>query len=207
MANTSLQLSKLRSAQLAYRSEWSLVDQVIESAFANHQSNLNYGGVYLKVVLVERLYSAGIKRCKLTEPEVAKALMSMGDRLTSISVRLQRLGLTRQTLPRIIQIHGIVTSRLQKATGPNSKYLYSFVSKYLYFSTGVFPIYDTQAEGGAKGLVSRQLLQSTCRAMRQLEGGMDNYRKHATRFLLVHEDALALDPLATPKETDFLLWD
>ena len=199
MANTALTKSDVVVARQSYHGAFRAVDEILVDAFRKPSST-----TLTKVILLERVYSAGIQRKKLTEQVVAKALDSLEANIHEMVAYGRIHGLNRTSLPTLVSNHADLTRDLFRATG--TSYLYSFVSKYLHFHSEAYPIFDSRVEARALRMVNTGAMTRAKSSMVRPSSPLKNYYRYAVRFLLVYEDAQSLVPGTTVKEVDHLLW-
>lgn len=206
--------SRLARAITVYEAGWKPVDDELYDLFRRRPSHRDYSDVYTKVVMIERLYRAGVVRAfkgkakAKAENTVARELMAQADLLEKHLVALAGHKLNRQTALEIVELHGRVTESLAPSAG--GVWLTSFVSKYLHFHCAIVPIYDSKAAGSVGGFVKsptdRRSVASLRRSMRDLRPSSRAYRSFVPSFVVLYERARAetsLEP--SVKEVDYLL--
>ena len=199
MTNTALTRSQVVAARQRYQGAFQAVDDILLDVYRKSAS-----ATLTKVILLERVYSAGIQRAKLTEQVVAKALDGLKLNINQMAAYGRQNGLNRKSLPTLVSNHADLTRDLYRATGVS--HLNSFVSKYLHFHSDAYPIFDSRVETRALKMVNTRAMTRAKTSMLKPSNSLKNYYRHAVRFLLVYEDSQSLVPGTTVKEVDHLLW-
>jgi transposase-like protein len=145
-----------RRAWEDYRKRWQEVDRDLY-ALASRRGNRRFEDVYPKVVLINRVYSAGLARSlgAAGEDSVAQHLVSAADAFEDVLSQIpQGSTLSDEALPPILNAHAAVAG-IERSQG--GKWLHSFASKYLNFHRPCVPISDDRARAS----MARWTLQVT----------------------------------------------
>jgi hypothetical protein len=209
---TSGELARqLDQAMTSYRAGWQSVDSELYELCRRRSNSQDFGDVYAKVVVISRIYNAGLNRAwkgsRNPDPEVqiAKCLISHAGLVMDPLRELVDQPLNRASLVKIVALHGQLTRLLSNPAG--NVWLTSFVSKYLHFHCPIVPVYDSLARARIRrGLIDGQSVRSTQAAAAEPEGRVLAYYRFATAFLALYERIFAesgLEP--SVKEVDYLL--
>jgi hypothetical protein len=205
--------SRLAQAITVYKAGWKPVDDELYNLFRRRPSHRDYSDVYTKVVMIERVYRAGIVRAfkgkakAKAEIIVARELIAQADLLEEHLAAFDSHELDRQTALEIVELHGRITASLAPSA---DAWLTSFVSKYLHFHCPIVPVYDSKAAGSVSGFVKsptdKRSVASLRRSMRDLHPSSRAYRRFVAAFLVLYEQAWAETSLQpSVKEVDYLL--
>lgn len=134
------------AAKRDYEGRWREVDRVLYDVAAE-RGHGDMDDVYTKVVLVNRVYAAGLSRSSRgpgdPETDVAHGLVSISDELGSRLASLADRPLNAALVTDIVGLHHAVAKSLLGFTG--DRWMTSFVSKYLHFHAPCVPIFDDRA--------------------------------------------------------------
>ncbi len=201
--------AELACAVASYRSAWQAVDSELYQLCRSRLSQRNFVDVYAKVVVIGRVYAAGISRSSRAlgdrEAEVARGLIEVADLIEESLGELTGGEFDRATAVEVVRLHGSVTRSLLSRTG--DVWLTSFVSKYLHFHCDIFPIYDSRAAKTIGRFVSWPVVSSVRAAIAEPADWDRAYYNFVAAFLVLQEridTETSISP--TVKETDHLLW-
>jgi hypothetical protein len=201
-------------AMARYREGWQSVDSELYELCRRRSNHEDFDDTYAKVVLISRVYSAGLNRAwrgargtDIPGPEVqvAKCLVSQAALAAELLKELADQPFDRASLAKIISLHGQLTSVIRSPAGDVR--LTSFVSKYLHFHCPVVPVYDSRANARIRrGLVDRTRVRSVLAAVPEPEVTDPFYYRFAAMFLGLYERINAESSLQpSVKEVDYLL--
>jgi hypothetical protein len=203
--------SRLAQAITAYEAGWKPVDDELYDLFRRRSSHRDYRDVYTKVVMIERVYRAGVVRAfkakANAETTVARELLPQADLLEEQLATLAGQTLNGKTALQIVELHGRITASLAPSA---DVWLTSFVSKYLHFHCPIVPVYDSKAAGSVGGFfkspTDRRSVAPLRRSMRNLHPSARAYRSFVPPFVVLYERAQAeTSPKPSVKEVDYLL--
>ncbi len=196
-------------ARADYFGRWRSVDSLLYQAVRD-RGHRSLEDVYTKVVLVNRLYAAGISRASRAEGDreahVAEALMSMADGLETRLASLAGRAFDRQMSAEILELHYYAAEGLLPSTG--KRWLTSFVPKYLHFHCDQVPIFDDRAVTAVGHLMKSEAFARLGEDPARLSGGVVAYRSFLTRFVAVYSSVQSSknDASVTVKLVDHMLW-
>jgi hypothetical protein len=132
----------------AYDERWKPLDDLMYRFFREHPGHSEIGQAYAKVVLVDRVYAAGLARllrCGGTTDAIAMKIAKNAAKFDSAVGELPRCDspLDEDRLGIVVKEHAAFI-RLLKETGLVDKDARSFASKYLHFHCPVVPLYDNR---------------------------------------------------------------
>jgi hypothetical protein len=205
---------RLGRAIESYEVGWKSVDEELHELFRRRPSHRDYSDVYTKVVMIERVYRAGVLRAfkgdakAKAEITVARELVAQADVLEGHLAALADQTLNRKTALQIVELHGWITASLAPSAG--DVWLTSFVSKYLHFHCPIVPVYDSKAAGSVGGFVKSPTDQQSVTALRRSLGHLRPssraYRSFVPSFVALYQRARAeTSPEPSVKEVDYML--
>jgi hypothetical protein len=210
--------TQLADAIEDYRRTWRTVDSdLYDLCHRRLPSHRSPADVYAKVVIIDRVYAAGLSRTFHApvgaEKAVTDGLVGLADLIEQSLKDLKGRQFDRESAAQIVELHGRVTRGLLPYT--DNTWQQSFVSKYLHFHCDIVPIYDANADHaiGAdrdKGRFVYRRGQAVRTVRDSLPGAPPAalaYRSFVAAFVVLHE-RIGADPsiAASVKETDHLLW-
>ena len=201
--------TRLANAAETYRRTWQKVDDELYELCRQRPSHDSFADVYAKVVIIGRVYQAGIARSSRAKVKDREAAVTNGliEQSDLISLALGELAARPFDAPAAAQIailHGRITRGLEAHTG--ERQLTSFVSKYLHFHCDIVPIYDGRAASAIGILVDRRAV-ATVRPLLKNKAAIPSYRRYVAAFVVLHQQAVAsTSPSPTVREIDYLLW-
>ena len=206
--NTTLTAVLARS-RADYRARWYAVDQELYELCSRRPSQHDFADVYAKVVIIGRVYAAGISRSSRAdgdrEAAVAQGIVRQAAEIDAALKALASVQFNRATAARIIELHARTARGLKQYTG--ERWLQSFVSKYLHFHCTLVPILDSRAETCIGGLVDWTSVYSIRAAIGRPPDWLTGYYNFATAFVALSERiALEAGASASVKEIDHMLW-
>jgi hypothetical protein len=201
---------RVAQAMTSYRAEWQSVDSELQELCRRRFNHEDFEDVYAKVVVIARVYSAGLNRSwkgtrsPSPEVQVSNCLVCHAGLVADSLKELVGQPFDRARLNKIIALHGQLTRTL---SGPAGVWLTSFVSKYLHFHCSIVPVYDSQASAHLRrGLVDRLRVRSLQASVAEPEVHDPAYYRFATVFLALYERIYARSSLQpSVKEVDYLL--
>lgn len=202
-------VAAFEAARVDYATNWKVVDQELYELCDRRPGHHNFADVYAKVVIVGRVYAAGIVRSSEAtgdrEAKVAEGIVMRADLINEGLAALAGKQFDRATAAAIIGLHGRITRDLCPYTG--DKLLQSFVSKYLHFHCALVPIYDSRASEHIGRFIKRRCADVVRKQIAHSPDRLIAYRNFATSFLALTERLQhATGTRPGVKEIDHLLW-
>ncbi|OBJ81083.1 hypothetical protein [Mycobacterium sp. 1245852.3] len=200
---------QLAAAIADYESNWKPVDsELYELCSRRRAGHDDFDDAYTKVVIVGRVYAAGISRSwggdpgKDPESEVARALIDDPRLIDDGLRRLEGRPFDHHAAGQIVRLHSDVTRAISHTS---VKYLTSFVSKYLHFHCPIVPIFDARADAAMGKLINRRG-RPVRDNLTELPDGVLVYRSFVAAFIALAEQYAQRNPKPTVKQLDHLLW-
>lgn len=202
----------LRNTYLArlqtYQQDWEGVDLELYQ-LCTRRGHVTYDDVFTKVAIINRVYQAGLTRSlgKGAESKVASVFIAQTIAVQNALASLSQLpDFSTATAGVLVIEHGAITSMI---AGTESKWVASFVSKYLHFHCPIVPIYDSRVVENIRTYVPRPRLRNA-RAAFPAPGTSysTSYYEYLVRFLNLYQrlSAAGLGAALTVKGTDAMLW-
>lgn len=210
----------LAESAASYAAGWGAVDREIRNVCTSRcPGHDSFQIVYPKVVIVDETYNAGLSRSVRAaagvrfdaHESVAAWLCGQGRDSVEGAIRSQRTGRsTVDWLRQCIVQHGAVTEGLSRL-GVTRSWPTSFVSKYLHFHNGDYPIYDSLADIRLRRVLAAAWNTPwvSCPALLPRRGAplhASAYATYLSRFLYLIEASAIVRPGTTVKELDHYLW-
>lgn len=209
LAQTPGLTARLAQAIKGYETSWKPVDAELYDLCRRRPRHDDFADVYTKVVLIGRVYEAGVARAWRGEgdPEsiITNVLLENAELIRGSLQRLAGRSFDRETAAEIVELHGHIARAISRKSG--GVFLAAFVSKYLHFHCPIVPIYDSNAQAAIGRYVNQEIVGQIRKAMTQLPEWARAYRNFLAAFIVLYERACAETTLnPSVKELDHLLW-
>jgi hypothetical protein len=193
---------QLSKATTDYEANWKHADRELYELSRRRPRHKDFSDVYPKVVIVGRVYAAGLSRSwrGKGDPEIgiANALVGQAPFIDEGLDRLARYEghFSRGAGREIVELHRDVTTAISHRSG---KFLTSFVSKYLHFHCPVVPIFDSRADAAMSKLIDRRgrLVRN---ALTELPNGIPAYRTYLAAFIPLLRAGLSRDAVRIKRQ-------
>lgn len=201
---------ELESAAAAFDGDWGAVDEVLYGICRRYAGHSDRRGLTVKVVLIDRAYSAGLQRQVVPDvgaQAITKIADFMLDRGGMIDALIGELGSLEEPLDAtkmaaVVSVHGRLTTLLRELTRDGMAPR-SFAAKYLHFHNPMVPLYDSYACDGLARLVRWDAREIPFE--RHPEADPD-YWDFCVRFLRLYEACRSAGLAVSVKSLDACLW-
>ena len=183
--NTAL-TAALACSRADYRAKWYAVDQELHELCSRSQSQDDYANVYVKVVIIGRVYAAGISRSSRAdgdrEAAVAQGIVRQAAEIDAALEALTSAQFNRATATRLIELHARTArgSNSTQASGGSSRSCRSTCIS----TAPSFPILDSRAETSIGGFVDWTSLYRIREAIGRPPNWLTSYYNFVTAFAL-----------------------
>ncbi len=179
-----------------YQSHWQSVDTELYD-LCRRRAHQSFADVYAKVVVINRVYAAGISRSSRAqgdrESEVARGLVSLGPALEERLTRLRTASeLDAATAADVVEVHDFLVRGLLPFTGDT--WQTSFGSKYLHFHWNLVPIFDDRAGSAIRRVLMKHGVSPMRVETSKPQTWVTAYRNFVEQFLALYESLREGEP-------------